>query len=378
MTVVYSDLTIGTYKWSPTSKRGRLKPDKLRHLARAELSRSRGVIKRGTAVPQSLNLGVGNWSFAFTLGGAAKEGLRQNVVASTSRLAATKADSTLSTAEASGFLASCGFWDNEVKIYSLAGYKLLCGENGGHRGPIRCLAIADDGGLMVTGGQDCTLRLWAVDHPDMGMALSDGYVQTALGGTNDGNQLLSCCRVLWGQDSPISCVDLSSDLDLIASGSLGGVVCVHTLRLGEYVQSFRPPLMSNKPSGVSKIVFHKHGVLVVHMQDYGLHTYTINGVILCSKNAGEKLNDMSICPNGEFLITGGEKCHVLIRSLHNLEVLSMLDLSRHGPIRCITMTPEDLNPTPQVIMIGSDDGYVTIIDEEFKNDTNLLDSHVFL
>lgn len=362
--VVYSDLTVGNYRWAPTGTRGkRLKPDKMHNLARTDLSRSRSVIKRGTAVPQSSDLGVGNWSFAFTLGGSTKEELRQNAVMATSRLIAPKTES-LSTAEASGFLVSCGFWDNEVKVHSLAGYKLLCGDNGGHRGPVRCLAMGDDGGLMVTGGIDCTLRIWAVDHPDMGVALSDGYVQTVLGSTNDGDQLLSCCRVLWGHDSPISCVDLLSDLDLIASGSLGGVVCVHTLRLGEYVRSFRPRPMSNKPSGVSKVALHKHGKLVVHMQDYGLHTYTINGKRLSSKDAGEKLHDMRICPNGEALVTGGERCHVLIRSLHNLEILSMLDLSRHGPIRCITMTPEDLNPIPQVIMVGSDDGYVTIIDEE--------------
>ena len=361
--VVYSDLTVGTYKWTPG---GRFKPDKLRQMARAELSRSRSVIKRGAAVAQSSNLGVGNWSFAFTLGGAAKDKLRQQATRTTSRLISTTKPDTLGTAEASGYLVCCGFWDNEIKIYSLSGYKLLCGDNGGHRGPIRCLAIGEDGGLMVSGGADGTCRIWAVDHPDMGVALSDGFIQTALGSTNDEDQLLSCCRVLWGHDSAISCVNISSDLDLIASGSLGGIVCVHTLRLGEYVRSFRPPPMSNRPSAVSKVGFHKFGKLVVHMHDYGLHTYTINGERLCSKDAGERIHDMVACStaDGELLVTGGERCHVMIRSIHNLEILSQLDLSRHGPIRTITMTSEELNPMPQKIVVGSDDGYVTIIDED--------------
>ena len=361
--VIYSDLTVGTYKWSPTNKRWKLKPDKLRHLARYELSRSRSVIKRGTAVPQSSNLGVGNWSFAFTIGGTAKEELRQKAVTATSRLIATKADS-LSTVESSGFLVSCSYFDNVVKVHTLNGYRLLCGDSGGHRGPVRCLAIGEDGALMVTGGQDCTCRIWVIDHPELARGLSDGYVQTALGSTNDGDQLLSCCRVLWGHDSAITCVDVSSDLDITVSGSLGGIVCVHTLRLGEYIRSFRPPPLSNKASSVSLISLHKYGKMVVHMQDGGLHTYTVNGVRLCSMDAGERLNDMSISSDGEILITGGERCQVLIRSVHDLEVLSMLDLSRHGPIRCLSMTPEDLNPIPQVIFIGSDDGFITIVDTD--------------
>jgi WD40 repeat protein len=366
--VIYADLSVGTYKWSPTSKRGRLKPDKLRHIARHELSMSRAVIKRGAAIPQSTttgkwNLGVGNWSFAFTVGGAAKEELRQKSIMAPSRLMAAKVDS-LSTVEASGFLVSCGYWDNLIKVHTLAGFRLLCGQNGGHRGPIRCLAIGQDGGLLITGGQDGTCRLWVIDHSDMAVALSDGYVQTALGSTNDGEQLLSCCRILWGHDSPISCLDLSSDLDVVVSGSLGGIVCVHTLRLGEYIRSFRPPPLSNKPSGVVKLSLHSHGRFVVHMEDCGLHTYTVNGVRLCSNDAGEKLHDMCMCSSGEILVTGGERCHVIIRRVNDLEILSMLDLSRHGPIRSISMTPDDLNPIPQVMLIGSDDGMITIIDED--------------
>lgn len=346
----------------PASKHGKLKPDKLRRLARSELSRSRSVIKRGTAVPQSSNLGVGSWSFAFTIGGTAKEELRKKTVAAPSRLITTKADS-LSTVESSGYLLSCGFWDNEVKVYSLNGCRLLCGDSGGHRGAIRCLTVGEDG-LMVTGGQDGTCRVWVVDHPDMAVALSDGYVQTARGSTIEGDQLLSCCRVLWGHDSPIACVDLSSDLDVTVSGSLGGTVCVHTLRLGEYIRSFRPPRMSKELAGVSLLSLHKYGILVVHMQDGGLHTYTVNGVRLCSKDAGERLNVIDICSNGEIVVTGGERCHVLLRSVHSMEILSVLDLSRHGPIRCLSLTAESLNPIPQVIFIGSDDGYITIVEAD--------------
>jgi hypothetical protein len=48
----------------------------------------------------------------------------------------------------------------------------------------------------------------------------------------------------------------------------------------------------------------------------------------------------------------------------SLRVLSGLDLSRHGPIRCICLTPEELNPVPQNLFIGSDDGMISIVDRD--------------
>jgi hypothetical protein len=161
-------------------------------------------------------------------------------------------------------------------------------------------------------------------------------------------------------------VALDSDLDVTVSGCLGGVISVHTIRRGEFIRSFRPPsLIEGKPSGgVAHIAMHSTGNIVIHMNDGGLHTFTINGVRLCSIDADERLNDMKICSQGEILVTGGMKCQVLIRTVSDLLVRAMLDLSRHGPIRCIGLTAADLNPTPQFLFIGSDDGMITIVDED--------------
>lgn len=102
------------------------------------------------------------------------------------------------------------------------------------------------------------------------------------------------------------------------------------------------------------------------MQDRSLHTYTVNGMRLCTVDAGEKLNDMKMCSHGEILVTGGARCQVLIRTVCDLAVCAALDLSRHGPVRCIGLTPADLNPTPQFLFIGSDDGMITIVEEDLE------------
>jgi len=373
---VYADLSIGTYKWSIGRNGGSLKMDRHRKLASRYLSTSRAAIKRGSAAPQSMessgsSLAVGNWSFAFTLGGRAKENLKRT--SNMSRLNPSK--DTLAGAEVSSLFVSSGYWDNTVKVHSIEGMKnrsgevkLRSSENGGHRGPILCLDIGRDGALMVTGGQDATCRVWVVDHPDMSIALSDGYVKTALGGTADSNKdhLLSCCHILWGHETAVTCLSLSSDLDITVSGSIDGTICVHTVRRGKFVRSIRLSRLSasrQKPA-VRKIVLDDHGTFVAHTEDGGLHAYTINGAFLCLADAGEKLHDLAICTNGEILVTGGDSGHVVIRSVRDLAVTATLDLSRHGPIRCISMTPEELNPIPQYMFIGSDDGMVSVVDRD--------------
>ena len=194
----------------------------------------------------------------------------------------------------------------------------------------------------------------------MAVALSDGYMQTALGQSNDGERILSCCHVLWGHETPITCLDLSPDLDVAVSGSANGLVCVHSIRRGDFIRSFRPPCEENV--AVSRIALDTYGRMVVHMEDHSLHTYTVNARRLCSIDAGERLHDIKITE--EMVVTGGDQCHVHIRSLTTLKVLSLLDLSRHGPIRCIAFTPADLNPATQYLFIGSDDGMITVVDKQ--------------
>lgn len=367
---IYEDMSIGSYKWFPGNKSSRLRMDKLKPLSRRELSTSRVAMKRGSALSADLannsNLAIGSWSFCVTLGGLIKEELRRKAVMPSARLISTN-ETSLTAAEASALVVSCGYWDETVKAHSTDGWRLVASETGGHRGAIRCVAIGDDGGLMVTGGQDGTCRVWVIDHPDMVVALSDGYVQTSLGRSNFGDQLLSCCHILWGHDTAITCIAVDSDLDAVISGSQSGLICVHTLRRGEFVRSFQ---VSNGPTSrassgaASKIALGNNGNFAVQMEDYNLHTYTVNAVRLCSVDAGEKLHDMVVSTTGQILVTGGERGHLIIRNMIDLQICTSIDLSRFGPIRCIALTAADLNPIAQFLFVGSDNGMITIVEND--------------
>ena len=366
---VYADMSIGTYRWQPSNKNSRLRMDRLRPLSRHGLSTSRGAMKRGSAISEKKlersKYAIGASSFAITVGGLAKAEQRRKATAHSKTLLMSN-ESGLVTSEASAMIVSCGYWDETVKIHSGDTLRILASETGGHSGPIRCLSISDDGAMMVTGGQDGTGRVWVVDHADMAIALSDGYVQTALGASTDGDQLMSCCHILWGHDCPVVCVDLNWELDVVVTGSQAGRICVHSIRRGDFIRSFELPALHRalKAGSISRLALGASGALVAHMEDRGLHTFTVNGVRLCSTNAGERLNDMVICSDDQILVSGGDRCQVLIRSVVDLQVCATLDLSRHGPIRCIALTPDNLNPAEQFLFVGSDDGMITMVDQD--------------
>ena len=403
--VVYSDLKVGFFRWSPKSATNRLQPDKLQSLPSRDMSYSRSVMKRGSAVPQTVGertsqFAVGNYSFAVTIGGYEKEQLRRRNTVVHSRLASAKDALYTDTAP---LLVSCGYWDNTIKVHSTDGWKLESSDGGGHRGPIRCLAMGADGGLLVTGGEDCTCRVWVVDFPEMAMAISDGYTQTVLGNYSREDQILAPCHILLGHESAISCVAISSELGVTISGSIRGKICIHTLRTGEFVRSFSPSANHDVP--VTKIALEEHGRMVIQIGDRRLYTYTVNGTCLCSVDAEEQIHDMKI--TGEVVVTGGENGHVYIRNLATLKILSGLNLSKHGtcqctvycifisplfyrkhahlsyallvifcytfvlfyffwagPIRCVSFTPANLNPLPQFLFIGSDNGMISIVEHD--------------
>ena len=407
---IYADLTLGTYKWCPNNKTNRLRTDKIRPLVHRDLSTSRFAMKRGSAIsPERMDhstYAVGNWSIGVTVGGLAKEVLRRNaLVTSSSGRLISGHEMSLSTAEASAIIVSCGYWDESLKGHSIDGSRILASENGGHRGAIRCLALAgSDGAFMVTGGQDGTVRIWVVDHPDLSVALADGYIQTALGGSHNDTDLFSCCHCLWGHVTPVVSVALDSNLDVVVSGSEMGLVCIHTLRRGAFIRSFHPPAVATTTTTTSTTTttttsnttttttttagsVHKiaigteGGLIVLQMKDMGLHTYTVNAVRLCTVHASELLHDMLFCAMDDILVTGGDRCQVVFRHVYDLSsIVTTIDLSRHGPIRCmVRSTPYDWtypapitslmdvpssSSHPECLFIGSDDGMITVLDED--------------
>ena len=373
---VYADMSVGSYRWNAKNKDNRLRMDRLRPIPGRELSTSRLSMKRGseissTAMDES-RYAIGPSSFALAMTGFSKEDFRRNSVIP-SNILISHGSSNVSSLEGRFFMASSAYWDETIKIHSADGFRVVASETGGHHGPIRLITTGDGGGILASGGEDSTVRIWVLDDPDLANALCDGYVQTALGPSSDGEQLLQCCHVLWGHDSPITSLALSSDLDVVVSGSQTGRICIHSVHRGEFIRSFQPPPVAKttrETVAILGIALGSSGLLVVHCDDLSLHTFTLNATRFSSRKTGETLHDMRICSNDQFLITGGEECQVKVWTIPDLSVCAVLDLSKHGPIRCIGLTPEDLNPAEQFLFIGSDDGMITIVDNDLFGKDN--------
>ncbi len=370
--VIYSDMSVGTYKWNMESRSDKLKMDRLRLMAQIELSLSKGSIRRGSAIPdQALankKLDVNNQSFAVTIGGRASELLRQKTLFSSSRVM-NSSELTINVTESAAYIVSCGYWDYTIKAHSVDSLKVQSSDSGGHTGPVTCLVASDDGGFIATGSSDGTCRLWTVDHSDLAAGLLDGYIQTALGGRTAKSQVLECFRILWGHDTAVSCIQVNSQLDVVVSGSSSGLICIHTLRQGEFVRSFQPTTHTEKAVSVFRLALHPFGTLVLQTSDFQLAVYNVNGVYINSINAGENLNDLYISPDCKTLVTGGENGQIIVRALPNLQLCTTLDLSRHGPVRSISVSPNEYN-YHQVLFVGSEDGMVTIVEEDSSTQRN--------
>lgn len=285
------------------------------------------------------------------------------------------------SAKSKFYLLSSGYWDDAIKLHTLDTAKLTlrCNPNSGasfgessmsSNSIITCMAVDEcDNSIMVTGhgGRDATCRIWTVDDSNMSAALMDPYVSHFV--EKKKKNILSLVHVLWGHSSPITCVALNSDLDVVVSGSVNGTLCLHTIRRGDFIRS-----MSFK-SSVRRVVMETScdcdGTFIVHLADGQLISCTINGVVLASINCSDNLICMEI--QESVLITGGEAGVVCFRAIHDLSLKHTIDISYHGAVQSLCFTKPDAltfgqsyaatqaTSALQYLFVGSDDGMISVI-----------------
>lgn len=252
-------------------------------------------------------------------------------------------------------LVSCGYWDGCIKShrFDTKTLRLQAVSSGGHVGDITCLQVGSDLTTMVTGGSDSTCRVWCVDQPARARAMSEadatpgGHVHAGYTGGGvytagaeeelrktldfefgmdhfggdvvDEGQSLMCVHVLWGHEAPITTLTLSSDLDIIVSGAADGRVCMHRTSSGAHVRdiAYEP---AHGP--VSLLMLSTSGYIIVHYHSTKLiRTYSLNGTLLMTKFARQKLMAGVVTANGDMAVVGGESGDLDVYMIHNLDLV---------------------------------------------------------
>ncbi|XP_077383055.1 neurobeachin-like protein 2 isoform X1 [Festucalex cinctus] len=241
-------------------------------------------------------------------------------------------------------LFSGGHWDCSLRVTQLGKGKLV-GRICRHIDVVTCLALDLCGIYLISGSRDTSCIVWQVlQQGGFSSTLSPRPVQ-----------------VLCGHDREVTCVAISTELDMAVSGSKDGTVIVHTVRRGQYLRTLRPP---GEPCNISKLQVGMEGHVVVqtsrgepsnttkNLLD-SIHVYSVNGCLLSSFNMEEQVCALHLV--SAYIILGTMQGRLHIRHLCSLDA-AVPPLALKVPLRSVFVTKESSH-----ILVGLEDGKLIVV-----------------
>ncbi|XP_009886981.1 PREDICTED: neurobeachin-like protein 2, partial [Charadrius vociferus] len=252
---------------------------------------------------------------------------------------------TLAVSPDGKLLFSGGHWDNSLRVTSLAKGKVV-GHISRHIDVVTCLALDLCGIYLISGSRDTTCMVWQV--------LQQGGFSSGLAPKP--------VQVLYGHDAEVTCVAISTELDMAVSGSKDGTIIIHTIRRGLFIRSLRPPGESSPPAVLSHLAVGPEGQVVAQtavgqracLKDrFALHLYSVNGKHLSSIPLDEEVTAM--CLTEEFVVLGTMQCGLEIRDLQSLRA-AMPPVPMRVPVHSVSVTKEKSH-----ILVGLEDGKLIVV-----------------
>ncbi|KAM6339007.1 LOW QUALITY PROTEIN: neurobeachin-like protein 2 [Podargus strigoides] len=252
---------------------------------------------------------------------------------------------TLAVSPDGKLLFSGGHWDNSLRVTSLAKGKVI-GHITRHIDVVTCLALDLCGIYLISGSRDTTCMVWQV--------LQQGGFSSGLAPKP--------VQVLYGHDAEVTCVAISTELDMVVSGSKDGTIIIHTIRRGLFIRSLRPPGESSPPAVLSHLAVGPEGQVVAQtavgqracLKDrFALHLYSVNGKHLSSVPLDEEVTAM--CLTEEFVVLGTMQCRLEIRDLQSLRA-AVPPVPMRVPVHSVSVTKEKSH-----ILVGLEDGKLIVV-----------------
>ncbi|XP_037393024.1 neurobeachin-like protein 2 isoform X1 [Pygocentrus nattereri] len=242
-------------------------------------------------------------------------------------------------------LFSGGHWDCSLRVTMLGKAKMV-GRICRHIDVVTCLALDLCGIYLISGSRDTTCMVWQVlQQGGFSSGLSPRPVQ-----------------VLCGHDQEVTCVSISTELDMAVSGSKDGTVIVHSVRRGQYLRTLRPPCENCVSARVAQLQVGMEGHMVAHTvmegrtagkEKYALHVYSVNGTLLASVVLEESVSALYLV--SKYLILGTLQGNLHIRDLFSLNPV-VKPLALKVPIRSVSVTKESSH-----ILVGLEDGKLIVV-----------------
>ena len=264
------------------------------------------------------------------------------------------------------YIFSGGHWDNSLQTFSISKTKTVSIVIR-HIDTITCLSLDATGSYIMSGSKDTTSIIWEIfpgHSPTMATLHSTGSSTSGSGsGSSTGDHPNPRpIQVLSGHDKSISCVALSTELDMAVSGSEDGTVNVYTIKEGQYIRTLEPintigPGITDSkrmdtqkgleicpPSQIIKdftvaqlqLSYQGHVVFTGHgKQVHSIQTFTMNGHHLHSSPVGHRITSLVV--QDDFIFCGDENGDLILRDLFTGKTLHSLPL--HLPIQAVMLVP---------------------------------------
>ncbi|KAF3691862.1 Neurobeachin-like protein 2 [Channa argus] len=242
-------------------------------------------------------------------------------------------------------LFSGGHWDCSLRVTQLGKGKLV-GRICRHIDVVTCLALDLCGIYLISGSRDTSCIVWQVlQQGGFSSGLSPRPVQ-----------------VLCGHDQEVTCVAISTELDMAVSGSKDGTVIVHSVRRGLFLRTLRPPGDICLPAQISALQVGMEGHIVVQTTldersnrkgKNSIHVYSVNGCLLASLPMEEQVTAVHLV--SEYVILGTIQGSLHIRELYSLDAL-VTPLALKVPVRTVSVTKECSH-----ILVGLEDGKLIVV-----------------
>ncbi|XP_035269360.1 neurobeachin-like protein 2 isoform X1 [Anguilla anguilla] len=242
-------------------------------------------------------------------------------------------------------LFSGGHWDCSLRVTVLGKGKLV-GRICRHIDVVTCLALDLCGIYLISGSRDTTCIVWQVlQQGGFCSGLSPRPVQ-----------------VLCGHDQEVTCVAISTELDMAVSGSKDGTLILHSVRRGQFLRTLRPVSEVGAAVRVTELAVGLEGHIIAQtavegrspgQEKYCLHLYSVNGRLLASVPLDEHVTALYMVP--QYAVMGTSKGSLHIRDLYSLS-LAAAPLALKVPVCSVSVTKMSSH-----ILVGLEDGKLIVV-----------------